>query len=204
MKRLEHSDIVEAVKLAVQQMVDQPGFSFSKADIANRVLAVHPELDRARLDRVIAYIWDHLDPHRFNKAEREAEWEQHKAHAETLIQAGHLDEGLAYLQQAAAKTREKTDAIAADAYMSEIELRVFRAHTETTTMGELVRELGVEGYVAAARAELAKDGHVECVTIDGGNVRRYKIESVLDQRFRRSAEMILGKRPYPPVFPEKV
>jgi hypothetical protein len=67
-------DIVEAVKLAVQQITDDPDItSFSKADIANRVLAVHPELDRARLDRMIDYAWGHdLDPRGFNEAEQQA------------------------------------------------------------------------------------------------------------------------------------
>src|ERR1035437_5991418 len=96
MRRLEHNEIVEECKTAMQQLVDEHD-SFSEAEIVERVLAVHPELDRVRLEHAAAKCVKALE--RWPSAEQdEANWREATRHADPLITSRHLDEGLAYLK----------------------------------------------------------------------------------------------------------
>jgi hypothetical protein len=51
MKKLEHSDIRELCKSAIQQIVDEKRReTFGVSDVIEKVLAAYPELDRVRVE----------------------------------------------------------------------------------------------------------------------------------------------------------
>ena len=53
-KRLEHSDIRELCKAAIQQIVDEKRCEiFGVSDVIAKVLAAYPELDRVRVEHAV-------------------------------------------------------------------------------------------------------------------------------------------------------
>ena len=54
MKRLEHSEIRELCKAAIQQIVDEKRCeTFGVSDVIEKVLAAYPELDRVRVEHAV-------------------------------------------------------------------------------------------------------------------------------------------------------
>ena len=193
---MEHGQIIALVEIAVKEITDNPQTrAFGKDDVASRILAAHPQLDRKRLERCIASVWKTLDSNYWNEEEDKALWQQQLRHAETLP----YPENVAYLKQCADEAKALAIKTLVRAYLAELDSRVLKAnliHGEKTTFGEMIDHLGVEGFVDAVRAELRKDGHLDAVSfkndVDDQLQATYPTEQVLDY-FRRQAKAIASK-----------
>jgi hypothetical protein len=180
---MEHGVIIQLVEAALRQMSGE----FTNDDLANKVLAAHPDVDRARLRRCVEIVIRRHDG-LFHPEEDEALWEQQQAHAETLPP----EDGLAYLKKCMEERRQEFDLRTAKFYLMRVEMRAVGPHgfDSGATWGDCVRKLGVECYVAAVREELAKDGHVDCLSVpscDEGAVSRWDMPEVIDYLHRRAA-----------------
>jgi hypothetical protein len=162
-KRLEHSDIVEACKTAIQNIVDSNPESFSRRDVVDRVMQMHPDADRARVELVAKMCLQAMDgswPHE----QVDAFCEEAKRHAATLPD----EEAEAYLNQKADELRQMCDRRLVEAYFFTIGNKLLERHGRNT-MHDLITGLGEDAFLTACREELRRDGRGEFVTIHSGD-----------------------------------
>jgi len=192
MRRLEHSEIVEACKAAIQQIVDDPAnSSFGRDDVANKVLEVHPELDRAQVESVAAKCLRAMEwP---SEAQVAADCEEAKRHAATLPR----EEAVAYLERKEAELREMGEAQLVEGFYLMIGSRVLQPYGDEASTGDIVKRIGADAFVAAVKEELRRDGHAgNVVTIPAGERDVVIPMDEFLNTFRVEAEDILnpGKR----------
>jgi hypothetical protein len=162
MKRLEHGDIVESCKTAIQQLADEVG-SFSKDDVIHRVLAVHPSLDRARVDGAAAKCLQAMEPWP-TREQDEADYQETVRHVEAMIASGHPDAGFAYLEKKAAEALRMANARAFEIYAMRIDANVLGRHGDRC-MNDLVKRIGEDAFIDAVKDELRRDGQLDSATI---------------------------------------
>lgn len=158
MKRLEHSEIIEACKSAIQALVDEHG-AFIKAEVVDRVLAENPEVDRTRVEHAAANCIQALD--RWPTIEQlEIMSAEVTRHADVLITSGHLEEGIAYRWKYQAEVEQMIKAMAVDAYAMKIDAEVLGRSGDRCTH-DLVKRIGGDAYIEAVKDELRRDGQVD-------------------------------------------
>lgn len=155
MKRLEHSDVIEACKTAVQKLADEHG-SFSKADVVKAVLAVHPELDIARVRRAATKCLEALDRHP-TVEQGEADLQEIMRHADALIAQGRGAEAEDYTKRKLAELERALESRAWELYSMQIETRVLGRQGDRT-IHDMVKRIGGDAYIEAIKAELRLDG----------------------------------------------
>lgn len=194
MKRLEHGDIVESCKTAIQRLADEFG-SFSKKDVINRVMAVHPGMDRARVRHVAGMCMRAMEPWPTQEQD-EADYQETVRHVEAMIASGHPDEGFAYLEKKAADALHMANSRAFEVYALRIDANVLWRHGDQC-MKDLVKRIGGDAYIDAVKDELRRDGQqldsatIKVPTCDGMETLTCTTEQFLHW-FRIEARRILN------------
>lgn len=124
-----------------------------------RVLGAYPDIDHKRLARCVEIVWKRNNPC-IDTDEWDAEWEQLLAVSEDVP----VEEVKKAMSRFLEEKRAEIEKAQFHSYVLTVECRVMEQHLihgDKTTLAEVVRALGVDGYVAALEAELLKDGYKE-------------------------------------------